>query len=139
MKTYPPVIVEGLEFTIERRPCRKDQWGYSTCKTGSPFIGASNLDKIQSRRIGICKHDEPFNLAKWLASTTMQRHVYGILQEQQRQAERESLEQECHPRPEDAVWWAPPYRADSFVVQLGGLTRAQAVRIYKLAQTARDE
>ena len=139
MKTYPPVIVEGLEFTIERQPCRKDQWRRYTCKPDPRFIGIGFLDISQSQRIGICKHQEPFDVGKWLASAAMEAQVRGILQGQQRQAERESLERECQPSLKDAVWWASPYRADSFMVRLGGLTRTQAVRIYKLARTARDE
>lgn len=124
------IELQGLGFTFERRSCRKDQYGRRSCPDFPAFIGASVHENRMSRRVGVCKHAMGFDLAEWKTSPNVQSHVTGILGEQRKVADRKALLEELALRTGDGVY--EEYDG-KYVVKMTGLTREQAVYIYKMA------
>lgn len=131
--------IQGLVFTFERRPCPKNMYEQLTCRAYPFFMGRSNLDRGRSRRVGMCKH-VVFDLATWMASMDVQMHIEGLGNDRRRESDREAIQEELHPRPGDAVYEAHrSERPSGYVVKVAGLTRAQAVQVYKMVETIRGE
>ena len=72
----------------------------------------------------------------WAASEDVQRHIKWLLNNERQKTDREAIKEELHPRPNDIVY--EDYRGD-YVVKVAGLTRDQALQIYRMAEAIRGE
>lgn len=134
-------IIDGLEFTFERRGCPKTIYAHRSPSCGQPtFIGSSNMGRLRSRRIGICPHMESFDWVSWAAGDEMRRHVAWLLEDQRLERQREYIKAELAPRRGDVVYentWGSD--KGTFTVEVSGLTMEQAFQIYKMADAIRGE
>lgn len=139
----------GLEFTFEKRPCRKTVYGYRTGACDAPqFKGATNRDHGRSQIVTLCNHLIPtFNIQDWEKRLEVIRQTEGINEDAERERKRDSLAADSQTRSGDRVWetfhddapWLNKDPALRFNVLVKGLTRDEAIRLYAMADAIKGE
>ena len=154
------VMEQGLEFTFERVSCLEiwDHSGsvnnptkYQRTKCGGRWrwMGRDSLLKAKSLRVGVCRKHcanefTENTLQEWRDSDFTKAHIANIFERHRQLADQEAIREELglpkwvhYGGPADRVMYDT--YSQSYWVSVKGLTREDAIRIYKMADSIRAE
>jgi len=152
---FPFTIVEqGIEFTFERRNC-EEKWSqgwnsknYRTYKCSGFWKGVGKGHaSFVSQRIGVCRKHKANDfteatIQEWRDDPAMQKHVAKVKAYLWQEVNRQDLADELGYKKSIYVHWDDVIHNthdNTYSVSLKGLTRQDAITIYKMADALKAE